>query len=92
VFALFFMCIHIRRLLWLFPLQACIGLSCLLAIVCNLSQYMCLGRLSATSFQVSIYSIYSSQVARRRACDERLATCDWRFVMGVQCKVQTRLA
>ncbi|CAI7844940.1 unnamed protein product [Closterium sp. NIES-54] len=33
-------------------LQAFIILSCLLAVVCNLSQYLCIGKFSATSFQV----------------------------------------
>ncbi|CAI5964784.1 unnamed protein product [Closterium sp. NIES-65] len=31
---------------------AFIVLSCLLAVVCNLSQYLCIGKFSATSFQV----------------------------------------
>ncbi|CAM6129512.1 unnamed protein product [Calypogeia fissa] len=30
----------------------CIGLSCTLAVFCNMSQYLCIGRFSAVSFQV----------------------------------------
>ena len=33
-------------------LQFCILLSCALAVFCNISQYLCIGRFSATSFQV----------------------------------------
>lgn len=33
-------------------MQFCILLSCALAVFCNISQYLCIGRFSATSFQV----------------------------------------
>ena len=33
-------------------LQGFILVSCILAVLCNLSQYMCIGRFSATAFQV----------------------------------------
>lgn len=33
-------------------IQLCILLSCALAVFCNISQYLCIGRFSATSFQV----------------------------------------
>lgn len=36
----------------LFDVQLFILLSCLLAVFCNISQYLCIGRFSAVSFQV----------------------------------------
>ena len=32
--------------------QVFIGLSCMLAVLCNLSQYLCIGKFSAVTFQV----------------------------------------
>jgi hypothetical protein len=40
--------------------QSFIGLSCVLAVGCNISQFMCIGRFSAVTFQVTLPSPFQS--------------------------------